>query len=237
MSFYIVGTSVVHMMMNKTSTESQHRLVCLFVCLLVFRGVKLLWPSFLHDGASVECLLLWAIPFLCDSPDARPRCCKHRREKPHKQGQNMLSRTVWELENKWVTCLSRASSLLLFAFLLCFQFSKFSHLNLSSFILQSPRNASVTMQLFRRYTHKYEKNAGVRHLMSPLRLTLIVRRRGDFLCLKGEVSLEVKAKHRNGDFCILGQWEWIAQKIQNIKILHRAKLSMCNISFSLFLSA
>lgn len=82
-----------------------------------------------------------------------------------------------------------------------------------------------------------KKNAGVRHLMSPLRLTLIVRRRGDFLCLKGEVSLEVKAKHRNGDFCILGQWEWIAQKIQNIKILHRAKLSMCNISFSLFLSA
>lgn len=50
-----------------------------------------------------------------------------------------------------------------------------------------------------------KKNAGVRHLMSPLRLTLIVRRRGDFLCLKGEVSLEVKAKHRNGDFCILGQ--------------------------------
>lgn len=65
-----------------------------------------------------------------------------------------------ELENKWVTCLSRASSLLLFAFPLCFQFSKFSHLNLSSFILQSPRNASVTMQLLCRCTHKYEKNAG-----------------------------------------------------------------------------
>lgn len=115
-------------------------------------------------------------------------------KKTHKQGQNMLSRTVWELENKRVTCLSRASSLLLFAFLLCFQFSKFSHLNLSSFILQSPRNASVTMQLLCRYTHEYEKNAGVRHLLSPLRLTLIVRRRGDFLCFKGEVSLEVKTE-------------------------------------------
>lgn len=47
-------------------------------------------------------------------------------------------------------------------------------------------------------------NTVLHHLLSPLRLNVVFGGRGDFLCFKGEICLEMKGKQDDRDHGIKG---------------------------------